>query len=1119
MIKRILTILVCCFGLCVAFFQYTFAADLIASGACGENVNWVLTDDGILTISGVGEMWNYDNDNSSAPWYEIRTEIDCVVISDGITSIGAYAFCHGSMTSVLISDSVTKIGDHAFDACGGLASVNIPDSVTNIGREAFRSCDSLVSVMIPDSVTSIGICAYEWCENLTGIYVDEENNYYSSDDRGVLFDKSKENLIQVPSAITGEYQIPEGVINIGENAFSFCIGLTHLTIPDSVCSIGPRAFNKCTGLTCVTIPDSVTNIMEEAFCWNTRLTRVTIGTGVNSIGEGAFYGCEWLTDVYYAGSESEWTRISVENSNWDLTDAYIHYQHIHDHSITQVITPNCTEIGCIIHICSECGDYYKDTKTEAKGHKWDAGVITTQPTATQAGVKTYTCSACQTTKTETVPTTDMVASGSCGDNLTWTLTDDGTLTISGTGAMYDHIVWSNRSTIKEIIVQEGVTSIGQGAFCYFDNLTSISIPDTVTSLGKWAFGGCSKLLSIDLPNTITFIGEAAFTQCAMLNHIVLPENMLTIEPELFLECTNLETIILPDNIISIGDQAFDGTKIQSIIIPKSVTKIGQAAFANCSKLEKVNIPYGVTKISANLFSWTQCLKTVDLPDSIKTIEMGAFYSCYGLESIVIPSSVEIIETEAFSNCTLLNTVVFNGKAPNIDGDAFANVEATAYYPSCDSSWTSKITQSYCGTLVWKSMFVRHQYAETVSEPTCTAQGFTTYRCSCGNTYVDMFVQATGHSYNSAVTDPTCTEKGYTTHTCSKCGDSYTDSETPAAGHKWDNGVITTQPTATQTGVKTYTCSVCQTTKTETIPATGGVVVSGTTRVYGNDRYTTAFAAANELKSQLGISKFRAIIVSSGENFADALAGSYLAVVKDAPILLVRNNKNTMNSVKDYIKKNLVSGGTVYLLGGVSAVPAAMESGLDSFTVRRLGGATRYDTNLMILQEAGVTDEDIIVCTGKNFADSLSASATGLPILLVKDGLTAAQKEFLDCTSGRKIIIGGENAVSKRVETQLASYGEVSRLAGSTRYDTSVLVAKTFFTGPSQAVIAYGENFPDGLSGGPMANAIGAPLILTRSGKEKAAMDYISESGITGGYVLGGTAVLPEKTVNKVFGNK
>ena len=289
-----------------------------------------------------------------------------------------------------------------------------------------------------------------------------------------------------------------------------------------------------------------------------------------------------------------------------------------------------------------------------------------------------------------------------------------------------------------------------------------------------------------------------------------------------------------------------------------------------------------------------------------------------------------------------------------------------------------------------------------------------------------------------------------------------------------------------------------------------------TRLAGNNRYDTAFAAANELKEKLGIAKFNAVIVSSGENFADALAGSYLAAMKDAPIILVRNNNNTLNSVKNYIKANLASGGTVYLLGGENAVPKAMETGLEGFLIKRLGGATRYETNLLILKEAGIGNKDIIVCTGKSFADSLSASAVGLPILLVTDSLNTAQKEFLQGTGGKKYIIGGTAAVNASIETALKSYGSVTRLAGNTRYETSVLVAKTFFAAPTKAVVAYGENFPDGLSGGSLANTVGAPLILTKAGKEAAAAKYVSDNGITGGYALGGTAVLPDKTVEKIF---
>ena len=292
---------------------------------------------------------------------------------------------------------------------------------------------------------------------------------------------------------------------------------------------------------------------------------------------------------------------------------------------------------------------------------------------------------------------------------------------------------------------------------------------------------------------------------------------------------------------------------------------------------------------------------------------------------------------------------------------------------------------------------------------------------------------------------------------------------------------------------------------------------GVTRVFGADRYATAFKAADTLKAELGVSKFQNIVVASGTGFADALAGSYLAARKNAPILLVRGAN--VNDVKNYIKANLASGGTVYLLGGVNAVPKAMESGLEGFNVKRLGGANRYDTNLLILQEAGVGNKDIIVCTGLNFADSLSASATGLPILLVKDGLYANQKEFLKSNGGNFIVVGGINAVNATVEKQLTSYGSVKRLAGNTRYDTSVLVAKEFFSNPTSAVLAYAQNFPDGLSGGPLAYALKAPLILTDNNKPAAAVNYGTSLGIKSGYVMGGTTLISDAVAGKVFVGK
>ena len=288
------------------------------------------------------------------------------------------------------------------------------------------------------------------------------------------------------------------------------------------------------------------------------------------------------------------------------------------------------------------------------------------------------------------------------------------------------------------------------------------------------------------------------------------------------------------------------------------------------------------------------------------------------------------------------------------------------------------------------------------------------------------------------------------------------------------------------------------------------------RIYGSDRFKTAFETADALKAELGVEKFDNIIIANGLNFADALAGSYLAAVKKAPILMTAGQN--VSDLVAYISTNLNDGGTIYLLGGTSAVPQNVENALTTYNVKRLWGATRFETNLEILTEAGVANQDILVCTAYGFADSLSASATGKPILLVSGALTAEQIEFLASVQGSDFyIIGGVNAVSTDVENTLKTYGDVERLGGADRFETSVMIAEKFFANPESAVIAYSHNFPDGLSGGPLAFSKNGPLILTIAGKEAVAGAYLEQKGITSGAVLGGTGILSDATVKQIFG--
>ncbi len=293
------------------------------------------------------------------------------------------------------------------------------------------------------------------------------------------------------------------------------------------------------------------------------------------------------------------------------------------------------------------------------------------------------------------------------------------------------------------------------------------------------------------------------------------------------------------------------------------------------------------------------------------------------------------------------------------------------------------------------------------------------------------------------------------------------------------------------------------------------------RIYGENRYETAYEVADTLKEVLGVEKFDTVIIANGTNFADALAGSYLAAKRNAPILMASNNRKINDVTLNYIYANVNDGGTVYILGGYNALPMSLDGSLVAYNVVRLAGKDRYETNIKILQEAGITDEPLLVATGKGFADSLSASATGLPILLVDKTINEQQKDFLHTLSLENIyIIGGTSAVSNEVESEMYKLvDQPVRLAGKNRYETSVLVAKTFVQEPKQAVLAYGKNFPDGLSGGVLAYVTGSPLLLTENKQANTIATYTQEAGITSGYVLGGNGLISNNTKNSIFNDE
>lgn len=300
------------------------------------------------------------------------------------------------------------------------------------------------------------------------------------------------------------------------------------------------------------------------------------------------------------------------------------------------------------------------------------------------------------------------------------------------------------------------------------------------------------------------------------------------------------------------------------------------------------------------------------------------------------------------------------------------------------------------------------------------------------------------------------------------------------------------------------------------------------RIYGNTRYETAQKIAdspelNEWRSADG--KFESVIVAAGLDFPDAVAGSALAVKEKAPILLV--NSNDISATVEYIRNNVAEDGHVYILGGTGAVPVSFETAMDSLSqtieVTRLGGLNRYETDLQILDQLEVQDGDeIIVATGMDYADSLSASSTGKPILIVGNQLTDTQKAFFAShQSSSVVIVGGTGAVNETVEKEIASYvgvSNITRKGGANRYETSALVAEYFTPNATRAVLAYGLNFPDGLCGGPIAYMTDSPLILVTDAANAQAMEYMNKHEIHNGITIGGPALISDATVHSIFEN-
>ncbi|MDD6061887.1 MAG: leucine-rich repeat domain-containing protein [Oscillospiraceae bacterium] len=313
-------------------------------------------------------------------------------------------------------------------------------------------------------------------------------------------------------------------------------------------------------------------------------------------------------------------------------------------------------------------------------------------------------------------------SGTCGENLTWTLnTTTGLLAITGTGAMWDYSSssnapwYSNRSSIREVQIANGVTSIGDWAFDECTSLTSVTIGDSVTSIGVDAFSECTSLTSVTIGDSVTSIGDCAFYWCTSLTSVTIPDSVTSIGKYAFYSCTSLTSVTIPDSVTSIGEHAFTGCfRLTSVTIPDSVTSIGDDAFSGCTSLTSITVKEGNPKYSSDeygvLLNKGKTLliqypvgntrTSYTIPDSVTSIGDVAFCACTSLTSVTIPDSVTSIGYSAFYECTSLTSVTIGDSVTSIGYWVFAYCSSLNYVHIPDS-----VTDIGESILMWSPAYI------------------------------------------------------------------------------------------------------------------------------------------------------------------------------------------------------------------------------------------------------------------------------------------------------------------------------------------------------------------------------------------------------------------------------
>lgn len=752
--KALVLLLVCCMA--VGMLPVATAAAEPITGTCGENVTWSLDlDTGVLTISGSGDMEGYASSYNGftancAPWRDYKDSITSVVVEEGVTSIGAFAFfLANNLTQVSLPYGLLRIGDHAFAVCPNLTDIELPDSLTWINGAAFMEDVSVAEITLPHSLIQIGDHALQrlnmemvtipysasqnhfmafYSTNIQNFYAEPDNPVYTSVD-GVLFSKDMKTLLVYPSANPRtSYAIPEGVTTIKASIWD---GPDELTFPASFTTFedfsGPQglaasnytvmagnsAFSSLDGVlfdkdrstlirypigrteTSYRVPDGVTTVGPYGFTNAASLTSITIPASVTnlSLEYGSFDGCDSLTDIYFEGSAFRWSQIN-----------YTDYGFMDSRDPEHIVN---------IHFGAEDKTYtvrYDPGEGTIRGDSMSPSVVAQGDTTTLLPSGGYYLAptgkrfkSWEINGTEYLPgmtytpTADVTAtalwedsslpSGRCGENVYWDFdADTGTITISGSGEM----LYPTGGCVPWLEMKPSITHA--------------VVENGVTNLARGTFEDCVNLTDVTLADSIAQFEDSTFRGCDALKTVELPRGLTCLGASVFSGCDALEEITIPNTVTSIDDYAFHWCKsLREINIPSGVTSIGRWSFDYCTNLRSVTIPGSVKEIGEEAFYQDTNLESFVVEEGLERIGIRALSGCNALKNISLPGTVRGFDA---GGCDALETVALNKGTTYASLSSCANLSAIYLPESLETIrlWTTAVPNDiyYAGSrLQWQ----------------------------------------------------------------------------------------------------------------------------------------------------------------------------------------------------------------------------------------------------------------------------------------------------------------------------------------------------------------------------------------------------------------------------------